>query len=226
LPTIISTPAARFHAEPSGAAPRAVFLHGFGGDLHTWDLMWPELGVRLAALRYDLRGYGQSTAPPGPYSHSDDLLAILDACAIEHCDLVGVSQGGAIALNFVLDHPARVRRLVLISPALIGWDWSQAWREHWRPIVDLARQGQMDAARQLWWEHPLFDTTRATAAGPALRAAIQSYSGAHWISDEHRPLLPDVERLHTLATPALLLTGGRDVEDFRVIAELIAASAG
>jgi pimeloyl-ACP methyl ester carboxylesterase len=223
--TTIRTPEVAFHAEQTGAPPRAVFLHGFGGDLHTWDLVWPELGVQLSALRYDMRGYGQSTAPPGPYTQTGDLLAVLDACAFERCDLVGVSQGGAVALNFALDHPGRVRRLVLISPALVGWDWSPAWRARWRAIVTEAREGRLDSARRMWWEHPLFATTRTSAAGPALRASIERYSGAHWLGDEHRLLLPDVERLHGLAVPTLLLTGGQDLEDFRVIAGLIEAGA-
>jgi pimeloyl-ACP methyl ester carboxylesterase len=180
----------------------------------------------LPALRYDQRGFGLSPAPTGPYTHADDLLAIVDACGIERCDLVGVSQGGAVALNFALDHPQRVRRLVLISPAIIGWEWSAAWRKLWRPIVTHAREGRMADARQLWWQHPLFDTTRGTAAGPALRAAIERYAGTHWLRDEHRPLVPDLERLHALAAPTLLLTGGRDFDDFRTMAGLIAAAAG
>jgi 2-succinyl-6-hydroxy-2,4-cyclohexadiene-1-carboxylate synthase len=181
----------------------------------------------MPALRYDQRGYGETRAVTGPYDHSDDLCAVLDALDIVRCDLVGVSQGGGIALHFSLDHADRVRRLVLISPMLLGWDWSAEWRSRWQEIKELARAGRLDAARQSWWQHPLFDTTRDSAAAPALRASIQRYSGAQWLRDEHRPLpVPDIERLHELATPTLLLTGGRDQPDFRLIAELITASAG
>ena len=51
------------------------------------------------------------------------------------------------------------------------------------------------------------------------------FPGEQWIEDRHEPKLPDVERLHLLATRTLLLTGGRDLEDFRLIADLIEASA-
>ena len=198
-----------------------MLLHGFGGDLHTWDALWPAIGASLPALRYDQRGCGGSSAPSGPYDHADDLRAILDTEGIAQCDLVGVSQGGAIALHFALDQPARVRRLVLLSPAIVGWDWSADWRALSQPIKAAARAGRMDEARRLWWEHPLFRSTRASPAGPALRAEIERYSGRHWVRDEHRALLPDVERLHQLAAPTLLLTGARDLEDFRVIAALL-----
>lgn len=226
----ISTSNVDFRAFKQGAQPSAVFLHGFGSDLHTWDGVWAALGENLgenfAALRYDLRGFGASVCrQPVPFKHADDLLTVLDATAIDRCDLVGVSMGGSIALNFTLDHPERVRNLVLISPHLVAWEWSEAWHQLWNPIVDRARSGAIDEAKRLWWEHPLFSTTRSSAAAPALFESIMRFSGDQWIDDHHEPMLPDVERLHLLATRTLLLTGGRDLDDFRLIADLIEASA-
>jgi pimeloyl-ACP methyl ester carboxylesterase len=216
-----------FHVQTRGSQPRAVFVHGFGDDLHTWDDVWEALGDSVAALRYDLRGYGESVCRQHePFQHADDLLTLLDATATDRCDLIGVSMGGGIALNFTLDHPARVRNLVLISPHLVGWEWSQSWLDLWNRIVERARAGAIDEARRLWWEHPLFETTRSSAAGPALFESIMRFSGEQWRSDPHEPMLPDVERLYLLATRTLLLTGGRDLEEFRLIANLIEASAG
>ena len=217
---------ADFYARQQGDKPRAVFLHGFGGDLHTWDGVWSELACAVPALRYDLRGFGRSTShDDAPFDHADDLLAILDATGIGQCDLVGVSMGAGIALNFTLDHPGRVRNLVLISPGLVGWEWSAGWQSLWRPIVAAARAGAIDEARRLWWQHPLFASTRSSAGGQALFDSIMRYCGAHWIRDNHRLKLPDVERLCLLEARTLLLTGGRDLEDFRLIADLVAASA-
>ncbi len=205
--------------------PSAVFLHGFAGDLHTWDAMWSEFGENLCALRYDLRGFGRSTGGGGePYSHADDLLAVLDARQLEQVDLVGVSMGGGIALNFALDHPRRVRRLVLISPSLVAWEWSEQWQLMWRRLTACARAGQLDEARRLWWQHPLFASARASDAGPALYAAIMRYSGSHWLQDNQRPALADVERLYRLQCRTLLLTGAHDLPDFRLIADLVEAS--
>ncbi len=205
-----------------GEQPRAVFLHGFAGDLFTWDALWRELGPDLPALRYDLRGFGRSVdAHERPFRHADDLLLILDTVGLATADLVGVSMGGAVALNFALEHPQRVRRLVLISPAIMAWEWSEDWRQLWRPIADRARAGAMDAARELWWLHPLFDTVRDSAAGPALRKSIDRFGGCQWLADAQLPSLPDVERLYSLQPPTLLLSGGRDLADFRLMADLL-----
>lgn len=231
MQTIIkSTSGVDFNVQIRGSRPRAVFVHGSEGDLHTWDGVWDvlddNLGDSFSALRYDLRGYGASLCRQHtPFKHADDLLTILDATASDRCDLIGVSMGGGIALNFTLEHPARVRNLVLISPHLVGWEWSRPWLELWNRIIERARTGAMDDARRLWWEHPLFETTRSSAAGPALFESIMRFSGEQWLDDPHEPMLPDVERLYLLATRTLLLTGGRDFEDFRLIADLIEASA-
>ncbi len=205
-----------------GERPATVFVHGFGSDRLSWEPLWQALGETFPALSYDLRGFGESReAGDEPFSHADDLIALLDACDIGRANLVAVSMGGGVAVNCALNAPERVASLVLISPALVGWEWSQRWRELWRPLVDNARAGDMDRARELWWRHPLFDTLREGPAGQMLYDSIQRYSGAQWVRDNQRHELPDVERLHQLAQPTLLLTGERDMEDFRVIANLL-----
>ncbi|MET0270453.1 MAG: alpha/beta hydrolase [Sphingomonas sp.] len=226
-PGMVRVPGAMLHVERRGAGDRPiVFIHGFGGDRTTWDGIWDALDPARATVRYDLRGFGGSIADaPEPFSHADDLAALLDALAIGRCDLVGLSMGGAVALDFALDRPGRVRRLVLVSPGVAGWDWSAEWRALWRPITAAARDGRMDEARDLWWRHPLFETTRAGPAATGLRRSIMAYAGAQWIADLQRPVLPAVERLHAITAPMLLLTGARDLPDFRLIADLLAAAA-
>ncbi len=222
----ISAAGMEFFARQMGEQPRAVFLHGFAEDFRAWDRLWFALGDSLPALRYDLRGFGRSSDDSAePFDHADDLLAILNTIEVERCDLIGVSMGGAVALNFAINHPERVRNLILISPGMVAWEWSAAWKALWRPIVAKARAGAMDEARDLWWQHPLFASTRNSAGASALFESITRYSGAQWVHDYHKLMLPDVERLHELKTRTLMLTGGRDVEDFRLIAELIEASA-
>lgn len=221
----LALPGAVLHGEARGEQPSAIFLHGFGGSLEDWQPVWDRLPASLAAVRYDLRGFGRSRAQPGPFSHAEDLLALLDARGIARADLVGLSMGGSIAVRFALDHPERVNRLVLISPGLMGWDWSDEWRARWRAITARARAGEMDAARGLWAEHTLFDTVRDGPAASLLLASISRYSGREWIADHQRPVLPDVDRLPLLMPPTLLLSGNRDMPDFRLIADLVSGAA-
>lgn len=202
-----------------------ILVHGFGGSRHDWEPLIAALPPDLPLIAYDQRGFGESSGESGvSFSHADDLLALLDALNVPKADLCGMSLGGATVLNFALNHPDRVRRLVLISPLMVGWSWTQDWIDRWKEIGRAARGGDMNAARDLWWHHPLFDTTRASPAAPMLRASIDAFHGRQWVQDDQRPELPEVDRLTGLAVPTLLLTGQRDTGDFRLIADLIDAA--
>jgi pimeloyl-ACP methyl ester carboxylesterase len=225
---LVEVAGASLEVEVEGAGEAMVLIHGFAGDRRSWDGIAPGLALDRRVVRYDLRGYGGSVErEPVPFRHARDLAALLDALDVRQCVLAGVSMGGAVALNFALDHPDRVRRLVLVSPGLVAWEWSDEWRAAWRKIVEAARKGDLDQARGLWWEHPLFATTRRIPqAAAALRDAISAYSGAHWALGDHEELaMPDVDRLGELAVETLLVTGSSDLPDFQLIAGLVEAMA-
>ncbi|MEP7350513.1 MAG: alpha/beta hydrolase [Sphingorhabdus sp.] len=222
---MIEIPGALIRIERGCDQPTTIFVHGFGGDMHTWDELWRHLPNRRGHLRYDLRGFGRSEAlSDETFYHAADLLALLNALQISRCNLVGVSMGGSIALNFALANANRVHSLCLLSPGLTAWDWSDEWQALWSPIVAKARGGQMSQARRLWLAHPLFHTTLASCGAKSLKLEISRYSGRQWIADHQAPALPEIERLHELKLPALMLTGGHDLPDFRLIADVAEAS--
>ncbi len=203
-----------------------VLIHGFGGSRRDWDCVTATLPADLPLIAYDQRGFGDSIGTAGaPFSHADDLLNLLDALDVPRAHLCGMSLGGATALGFALDHPRRVERLVLASPLISGWSWTAEWIERWKQIGRAARSGDMAKARDLWWHHPLFDSTRGSGAADALRASIDGFHGRQWVQDDQRPQLSDVDRLTELAVPTLLLTGALDTDDFRLIGKILEATA-
>jgi pimeloyl-ACP methyl ester carboxylesterase len=222
----VAVEGATLAGERSGQGPPLVLLHGMAGERQDWNRLLAALPADFSSLRYDLRGFGQSMAQEGlPYSHTDDLLALFDAQGIERAPLLGLSMGGGVALNFALSHPERVSRLILISPAMVGWEWSDEWKTLWRGVSKAARDGDLALARERWWQHPMFAVVRESEAADELRRTIGAYHGRQWIHDPQRDELPDVDRLHSLAMPLLLLTGEHDVADIRLIADVIAGAA-
>lgn len=217
---------ATLSGEMRGDCPALALIHGMGGDLRDWDRLVAALPADLPLLRHDLRGFGRSHATDGvEFSHSDDFLRMLDTLGIERIAVLGLSLGGAVALNFALNHPERVSRLILVSPAMVGWQWSAEWKALWREVSIAAKGGDIAQARRRWFAHPMFEALRETEAGEDLWRSISTFAGRQWLRDWQRHELPDIDRLHALATPALLLSGERDVPDMRLIADVIAASA-
>ncbi|MFA7585734.1 MAG: alpha/beta fold hydrolase [Novosphingobium sp.] len=206
--------------------PPLCFLHGMAGSRGDWDRLIAHLPDDRTIVRHDLRGFGESTAVEGaPFSHADDLLAMLDALDLDRITPVGLSMGGAVVLNFALAHPHRVSRLVLVSPAMVGWEWSAEWRAQWRAVATAARAGDMALARERWLAHPMFDHVMRGPLADELAHEVASFQGRQWVRSDERPELPDIDRLSMLAMPTLLLTGAGDVPDMRLIADVIAASA-
>lgn len=78
---------------------------------------------QFQTLRFDLRGYGQSSLPEQPFSYVRDLLTVMTESGIERAHLVAASFGARVALDFSLEHPDRVLSLILAGPAISGAKW-------------------------------------------------------------------------------------------------------
>jgi 3-oxoadipate enol-lactonase len=216
----------RLRYSTAGAGEPVVLIHGLGLDLSMWDPQWPVLQREFRAIRYDVRGFGGSTLPQGPYSHSDDLLDLLDFLDARPAHVVGLSMGGQLALRFALEHPAATRSLTLIDAALHGFRWSNAWTRKMGEIVSTARNGDVHAAKQLWLTHELFaPTQRDPQLATALAAMVERYSAWHWHNDDpvRRPEAPTIKALAAVSPPVLVIVGELDLPDFTAIAKQLAA---
>lgn len=105
-----------------GAGPTVVLLHAGVADRRGWTEVAGHLAATgLDVVAYDRRGFGATPPGDAPFTHLDDLRAVLDATAGDRpAWLVGNSMGGALALDAALALPARVAGLVLLSPGVSG----------------------------------------------------------------------------------------------------------
>ncbi len=145
----------RIHYEVSGDGPVVTLIHPGLWDMRTWDRQmttFPASGFRT--VRYDIRGYGQSSRPSGePYSDLADLVAVLDALQVERTALVGCSVGGRLAIETTLEHPGRVWALVPIAPGVGGFERTPEeeawWTEAWRPVEEAYDAEDWDRTQDL-----------------------------------------------------------------------------
>lgn len=107
-----------------GTGPLVVVLHGGPGAHH--DYLLPQydlLANRRELFYYDQRGGGRSPVPRdtpvGWREHVADLDALRQDLGLERLTLCGYSWGGLLAVLYLLEHPAQVERLALVSPASI-----------------------------------------------------------------------------------------------------------
>jgi len=97
-----------------------ILLHGFGSSLETWDDWARVLSAEFRVIRFDLPGSGLTGPDPtGDYSDARSvhiLIALMNSLGVTKASFVGNSIGGRIAWTFAALQPARVDRLILISP--------------------------------------------------------------------------------------------------------------
>jgi 3-oxoadipate enol-lactonase len=187
-------------------------------------------------VRLDLRGFGESAIPGGPFSYVDDLRALLEHLEIERSAVVGNSFGGRVALDFALVHPERTTALVLVDSALGGHEGSPFLDRFDEEEEALLDDGRLDDAVELnlrtWLDGPERDTApvppevRARVA-EMQRSSFETLVRAYEGSPEPGPVTwadpPAATRLGDVSVPTLVVVGTLDQPDFRAISARLAA---
>lgn len=116
MPTLCVRENTLFTTARRGSSPAVILIHGAGGNHMLWPAPFHRL-ARRAVYALDLPGHGRSSGPGRQQveEYAADLVAFIDALAVERAVLVGHSLGGAIAQVAALAAPQRVAALVLVA---------------------------------------------------------------------------------------------------------------
>ena len=120
---------------------------GYDIESPVWRHWVRDLSLKYTFIRYDERGCGLSDWDATDFNFDDwvaDLESVVEALALERFPLLGVSQGGAVAVAYAARHPERVSRLVLCSAYARGRAVRAVSEEEKRAAaldLDLARVG-------------------------------------------------------------------------------------
>lgn len=163
----------------SGNGPGLLLLHGFTGSAAEWAQLTPQLTPLRQVLAVDLIGHGRSLAPADLARYTlerctADVLELLDHLGLAQIDLLGYSMGGRVALQFAATHPARVRRMVLISgsPGLADPAERAARVASDEALADQLEAQGLDWFVDYWATLPLF-ASQATTLSAEERAALR-----------------------------------------------------
>jgi pimeloyl-ACP methyl ester carboxylesterase/DNA-binding winged helix-turn-helix (wHTH) protein len=178
-----------------------------------WRHWVHEIASHRRLVRYDERGCGLSDWQVPEQSFESwvrDLETIVDALDLEPFDLLGISQGGPVAVTYAVRHPERVRRLVLFGT------YARGWRHRNDPRTLEAREAITKLVRLGWGQNnPAFRQIFATRfipdGGPAemdwfndlQRVSVSPENAARFMDDfaqiDVRSILRDIR------TPTLVL---------------------
>jgi 3-oxoadipate enol-lactonase len=198
-----------------GGGPAVVLIHGVGLDHAMWAAQAEALAGAFTVVRYDMAGHGLSARLPGPpdlAAYAAQLCRLLVELGIDAAHLVGFSMGGLVAQRFALDHPDRVRRLVLMNTV---YDRPEAARHAVLERLETAvREGPsagIEAALERWFT-PGFRGARPDAIA-AVRRRLEANDPEGFLAAYRVFATADRElagRLFAIAAPTLVMTGADD----------------
>ena len=185
-------------------------------DRRMWDDVWDRLAARACVARYDMRGFGDSSAPAAPFAPHEDLVAVLDHLGFEAAVLCGVSFGGSIVLDTALTRPERVLALVLTCSSARGMEPPPELVARMAEADAIGASGDIDRAVELELRIWIDGDGRATPVDPRVRERVRELNrrawevglGAEWSLE--RPDPPAAERLSEVRAPTLVVAGEYD----------------
>jgi pimeloyl-ACP methyl ester carboxylesterase len=206
-------------------------LVGGGGtlDLRMWELQVGEFSKHRRVIRYDIRGIGGSAPPDRPFSHSEDLAAIIEFFRAAPATIVGLSMAAGIALDLAVEHPAIVRQLVLAAPGIAS-DKDENLEDA-LALAEMARQHGLAVVVDQMVGHP---SLMAAAPAETREFVRRIYLDNARVFDSNFDLVrlwttadpPAIERLGSVRAPTLVLVGDRDSDSVRSTAEMLADRIG
>ncbi|MEM7463036.1 MAG: 3-oxoadipate enol-lactonase [Pseudomonadota bacterium] len=142
-----------------------VFANSLGTDMRLWDAVVSQIPNDYRMVRFDKRGHGLSSCPPGPYSMddlTDDAEQLLEHLEITSCIFVGVSIGGMIGQNLAARRPDLVKAMVLSNTAPVMGD-PKLWNDRISAIEANGVESISDQILDRWFS-PEFRSRDETVA--------------------------------------------------------------
>lgn len=210
-----------------GAGLPVIFIHAFPLNQTMWDDQVAALRSRFRVITPDLRGFGKSDAPVGPYSMAQmaaDVRALMQALSIESAVIAGCSMGGYVAFAFYRNYPEAARALALVDTRA-GQDTEEARDRREKSAEKAERDGARAIADDMT---PLLlgfstETTRPEIV-QRVRAMIEANS-PRAIAAAQRGMAArsdSISLLSEITCPALVVAGSEDKLAGPIEAEAIA----
>ena len=186
--------------EPWRKPETAVLIHGNDESSIVWYAWMPRMGQEFRVVRPDLPGLGRSRIPAGFEWSLPGLAAfvahVMDKAGVETAHIIGAKAGGAIAMQFAADYPARTRSLSVVHVPAVTSELPAARLSALKPKEQQARLGSAAPKEMVeYWENMFATASEITSKGllTAVYARTSSRDGV----------------LERIKAPTLLMTADR-----------------
>ncbi|GAB4197645.1 MAG: alpha/beta hydrolase [Roseiflexaceae bacterium] len=219
--------------EIAGEGFPLVLIHAGVADRRMWDAQMPAFAQAHRVLRYDMRGYGQTPMPAGPFAHRRDLIGLLEALGIGQAVLLGCSMGGTTAIDAALERPDLVAALIVVGSSPSGLEIEVAPPRQWDELVaaykarDMERTAELEV--EIWVDGPQRTPDQVPAAVRELvrqMNLIALTNEAAGLGQPEPMSPPAAGRLGEIRVPTLVIHGDLDQPDIPQSSAYLAEQIG
>ena len=216
MTNFLQTNGARIAYDVAGSGDAVVLIHAGVANRSMWDAQVDALQDRYRVIRHDTRGFGETETDAVAFSNRADVAALLDELGESRAHIVGLSRGGAIALDFALEYPDRVRSLTVVAGGVSGYESpAEPPPETWEApeAMEEARDwhGLSEWETAYWADGPGQPVDRV----PDIRRQVHEWVLTTYLAEKQegvpQPLDPPAAgRLAELRVPLLVMLGTLD----------------
>ena len=199
-----------------------IMIMGLTGNTNWWDPRWIEtLSEKFKIIAFDNRGAGRTDISDREYSiklFADDTAGLMDALGISRANVLGLSMGGMIAQELVLNYPEKVKKLVLCATHCGGAKSVQASEEVMGILTADVSALALSAEEVARMTIPLLFTEDFIKNTPGVEELVIEQITKNPISNEAfmRQMsaimnFDAYDRLSQIKTPTLILHGRQDI---------------
>lgn len=226
--TFIEAGGVRFRVRLDGpeSGPPLMFSNSLGAGLEMWDAQAAHFAKAFRVIRYDVRGHGESSAPPGPYSLSmlsQDALRILDTLHIHKTDWVGCSLGGMVGMWLLTHHRERIGRCVLGNTSPFMGPPATDWNARIRMANKEGMGAIAEAMKPRWFTKRMNENNPAEVSRITDQVRAASVTGYTACCGAIRDM-DQRESIKGITNPVLVLIGGEDPATPPAMGEMIASN--
>lgn len=202
-----------------------VLIHGIGDSVEAWTLNINALAEHYRVYAMDLVGFGHSDKPSVPYSFSylaQFVNDFMEAQSIDQACLIGNSLGGGVALQFAIQFPDKVEKLVLVASSGLGKEVNLLFRLPTLPLIGEwltrpSRKGTAQILKECVYDPALvtnelvefyYQLDTLPGAQKSFLSMLRAGCNLHGLRDD--VIRPILDNLATITAPTLIVWGQQD----------------
>jgi 3-oxoadipate enol-lactonase len=196
-----------------GTGPWLTMSHSLACNISMWDPQIELLRKNYKVLRFDTRGHGASSAPPGPYTLdqlADDVKGLFDTLGVKQTHWIGLSMGGMIGETFALNYPGIFQSMVLAdTTSRRPPNADKMWGDRIKLAQDQGMEPLVESTLERWFTEPFRKSRKDVMQkiGNDIRSTpVNGFAGCCAAISK----IDLLDRLKEIRCPVLIMVGEED----------------